>query len=191
MIWWPSEIPTLQYGRVTLRPPADWDIPSIYEACQDPLIPRFTTVPAEYTMAHALDYVQRVADSLELRRELSFVIEFGVGEEKEFAGVISFHTISLDNHRAEIGYWIHGPMRGKGIGTIAAKMITGYGFETLGFRRIEALVDVDNSQSEKLLVSAGYHREGVLKQRVTRSTGEQVDMTMLSTTPSRWLGLQN
>ena len=64
MIWWPSEIPTLQYGRVTLRPPSDGDVPAIYQACQDPLIPRFTTVPAEYTMAHALDYVQRVADSL-------------------------------------------------------------------------------------------------------------------------------
>ena len=62
MIWWPSEIPTLQYGRVTLRPPADLDVPKIYEACQDPLIPRFTTVPADYTMAHALDYVQRVPD---------------------------------------------------------------------------------------------------------------------------------
>ena len=87
MIWWPSEIPTLQYGRVTLRPPAELDVPKIYEACQDPLIPRFTTVPAEYTMAHALDYVQRVPVSLELRREFPFVIEFGVGDEKEFAGV--------------------------------------------------------------------------------------------------------
>ena len=186
MIWWPSEIPTLQYGRVTLRPPADGDIPSIYEACQDPLIPRFTTVPAEYTMAHALDYVQRVADSLELRRELSFVIEFGVGEEKEFAGVISFHTISLDNHRAEIGYWIHGPMRGKGIGTIAAKMITNYGFLTMGFRRIEAAVDVDNSASQKLLMSAGYNKEGILRQRVTRSDGSQIEMVELAVLASEW-----
>ena len=191
MIWWPSEIPILQYGRFTLRPPADRDVNSIFTACQDPLIPRFTTVPANYTMAHALDFVQRVSTSIQLQREIPFVIEYGVGDEKEFAGVISLHTISLENHRAEIGYWMHLPMRGNGIGTIAAKMITGYGFETIGFKRIEAAVDIDNSQSEKLLISAGYQREGLLKQRVRRSTGVQVDMVMLAALSDNWQTLQN
>jgi len=186
MIWWTSEIPTLKYGRVTLRPPSDGDIPAIFEACQDPLIPRFTTVPAEYTMAHALDYVQRVSASMELKREIPFVIEFGVGDEKEFAGAISFHTISLENQRAEIGYWMHAPMRGKGIGTVAAKMITNYGFTTMGFRRIEAAVDLDNTASQKLLMSAGYIKEGVLRQRVTRSDGSQIDMVELSVIASEW-----
>lgn len=186
MIWWPSEIPTLQYGRYTLRAPRDSDVTSIFEACQDPLIPGFTTVPANYTMAHALDYVQRVPASIELQRELPFVIEFGVGDEKEFAGVISFHTISIDNHRAEIGYWMHKPMRGKGIGTMATKMITGYGFDTLGFKRIEAAVDLDNIASQKLLTSAGYQREGIQQQRVTRSNGDQIDMVMLAAINQSW-----
>jgi RimJ/RimL family protein N-acetyltransferase len=186
MIWWPSEIPTLQYGRVTLRSPAELDVSKIYEACQDPLIPKFTTVPPDYTMAHALDFVQRVSASMELKREIPFVIEFGVGDDKEFAGVISFHTISLENHRAEIGYWMHAPMRGKGIGTIAAKMITNYGFTAMGFRRIEAAVDVENSASQKLLMSAGYNKEGILRQRVTRSDGSQIDMVELAVLDSDW-----
>jgi RimJ/RimL family protein N-acetyltransferase len=186
MIWWPSEIPTLQYGRVTLRPPAHSDVEQIFVACQDPLIPRFTTVPAEYTMAHALDYVQRVPASMELKREIPFVIELGVGDDKEFAGVISFHTISLENHRAEIGYWMHAPMRSKGIGTIATKIITNYGFTTMGFRRIEAAVDVDNTASQKLLTSAGYTKEGILRQRVTRADGSQIDMVELSVIASDW-----
>ena len=190
MIWWPSEIPTLQSGRVTLRPPSDSDVQQIFDACQDPLISRFTTVPANYTMAHGLDFVQRVPTSLELRREIPFVIEFGAGEDKEFACVISFHTISLDNHRAEIGYWMHAPMRGKGIGTIAAKMITNYGFTTMGFRRIEAAVDVDNSASQKLLMSAGYKKEGILRQRVTRSEGNQIDMVELAVLASEWEDLK-
>ena len=186
MIWWPSEIPTLQYGRVTLRSPAELDVSKIYEACQDPLIPKFTTVPPGYTMAHALDFVQRVSSSMELKREIPFVIEFGVGDDKEFAGVISFHTISLENHRAEIGYWMHAPMRGKGIGTIAAKMITNYGFTAMGFRRIEAAVDVENSASQKLLVSAGYKKEGILRQRVTRSDGSQIALVEIAVLASDW-----
>lgn len=186
MIWWPGEIPTLQYGRISLRPPAESDVQKIFEACQDPLIPRFTTVPAEYTLAHALDYVQRVPASLELHCEFPFIIEFGAGDEKVFSGVISFHTISLENSRAEVGYWIDAPMRGKGIGTIATKIITNYGFRTMGFRRIEAAVDIDNTASQKLLISAGYSKEGVLAQRVTRSDGTQIDMVELAALADQW-----
>jgi RimJ/RimL family protein N-acetyltransferase len=140
-------------------------------------------------MAHALDYVQRVPASIELQREIPFVIEFGVGDEKEFAGAISLHTISIENHRAEIGYWMHLPMRGKGIGTMATKMITDYGFDTLGFKRIEAAVDTDNTASQKLLISAGYQREGIMHQRVTRSNGDQIDMVMLAAINESWIRL--
>ena len=189
VIWWPSEIPTLQYGRYTLRPTLDSDVAAIYEACQDPLIPRFTTVPINYTMSHALDYFQRIPASIELQREIPFVIEFGVGDEKEFAGVISLHTISIDNHRAEIGYWMDEKMRGKGIATAAVKMLTGYGLDTLGFKRIEAAVDLDNTASQKLLISAGYEREGVLQQRVTRSNGNQIDMVIFAALNQSWTRL--
>ena len=189
MIWWPSEIPTLQYGRYSLRPPLDSDVTAIYEACQDPLIPRFTTVPVNYTMSHALDYVQRIPASIELQREIPFVIEFGVGDEKEFAGVISLHTISIENHRAEIGYWMCEQMRGKGIATMATKILSGYGLDTLGFKRIEAAVDLDNTASQKLLISAGYEREGVLRQRVTRSGGNQIDMVIFAALNQSWVRL--
>ena len=189
VIWWPNEIPTLQYGRYTLRPTLDSDVNAIYEACQDPLIPRFTTVPINYTMSHALDYFQRIPASIELQREIPFVIEFGVGDEKEFAGVISLHTISIDNHRAEIGYWMREQMRGKGIATAAVKMLTGYGLDTLGFKRIEAAVDLDNTASQKLLISAGYEREGVLRQRVTRSNGNQIDMVIFAALNQSWTRL--
>ena len=189
MIWWPSEIPALQYGRYTLRPTLESDVTAIYEACQDPLIPRFTTVPVNYTMSHALDYFQRIPASIELQREIPFVIEFGVGDEKEFAGVISLHTISIDNHRAEIGYWMDEKMRGKGIATAAVKILTGYGFDTLGFKRIEAAVDLENTWSQKLLISAGYEREGVLRQRVTRSNGNQIDMVIFAALNQSWIRL--
>ena len=155
MIWWPTEIPTLQYGRYTLRAPEEKDVNPIYLACQDPLIPRFTTVPINYTMSHALDYFQRIPVSIELQREIPFVIEFGVGDEKEFAGVISLHTISIDNHRAEIGYWMHSPMRGKGIGTIAAKMITNYGFLTMGFPMSAAIPRATSRWSNFWITAAG------------------------------------
>jgi len=191
MIWWPSEIPTIHYGLVTLRPSAERDIEPIFQACQDPLIPAFTTVPANYTIDHAIDFVRSDPFSFAERRELRFVIEYGNGSDLTFAGVISLHTINIKNHCAEIGYWMEKTMRGKGIGTIAAKVITDYGLRTLGFRRIDGLADVENSASQKLLISAGYEKEGILRNKVTRDDGRQIDMALFATTDLTWSPLNN
>jgi RimJ/RimL family protein N-acetyltransferase len=191
MIWWPTEIPTLQYGLVTLRPSEEKDIDSIFNACQDPLIPAFTTVPAAYTIDHAIDFVRSDPFSFAERREFRFVVDYGNGDDVKFAGVISLHTINIKNHTAEIGYWLEKSMRGKGIGTIAAKMITDYGLRTLGFRRIDGLADVDNTASQKLLTSAGYQKEGILRNKVTRDDGRQIDMALFATTDSSWKPLDN
>ena len=126
MIWWPTEIPTLQYGLVTLRPSTEADIDSIFQACQDPLIPAFTTVPANYTLDHAIDFVRSDLFGLAERREIRFIVDYGNGDDIAFAGVISLHTINIKNHSAEIGYWLEKSMRGKGIATTATKMITDY-----------------------------------------------------------------
>lgn len=210
MIWWPEQIPTLTSTAqnksisITLRPMQIGDAEDIYRACQDPEIPKFTTVPAEYSMDLAISFAgERNIASHANRTELVFVIEFTKPEKytdishsagavssaeinsesiKKFAGVISLHTIDISNHRAEIGYWIAKEARGKGIGTIAAELITEYGLMTMGFRRISGLVDVRNEASKKLLLNAGYEFEGNLKKYVTRRDGTQIDMALFAAT---------
>ena len=186
MIWWPSEIPTLPYGLLTLRPSNESDIDDIFNGCQDPLIPKFTTVPSGYTIDHAIEFVRSDPFSFAERREIRFVIEHGNGDDKKFAGVISLHTINIKNHTAEIGYWMEKSMRGKGIATTASMMITDYGFATLGFRRIDGLVDADNEASQKVLIKAGFEREGILRNKVTREDGRQIDMALFATTNTTW-----
>jgi len=186
MIWWPNEIATLSHGLVTLRQSTEKDIDSIFQACQDPLIPAFTTVPADYTIDHAIDFVRSDPFSFAERRELRFVIDYGNGPDAQFAGVISLHTINIKNHTAEIGYWLDSSMRGKGIGTTAAKLITDLGIRELGFRRIEGLVDIDNLASRRLLLKVGYVEEGVLQNKVTRDDGRQIDMALFAVTSQMW-----
>lgn len=181
MIWWPTEIPTLQHGLITLRPTQEKDIASIYEACQDPIIPRFTTVPSPYTMTHATSFIREQAPTNFLQKtELLFAITKGLAEDEQFCGLISFHTISLHNHSTELGYWMAAPMRAQGIGKTAAVLISEYGSATLGFRRIEALVNTDNVASQALLISAGYEPEGVMRKKITRDDGSQIDMALFS-----------
>ena len=186
MIWWPTEVPTLTRGLINLRKPELKDTQAVFDGCQDPLIPRFTAISANYSMAHALDYVQRVDASLRTQRELPLVIEYGNGDDRKFAGTISFHSISVKNSVGEIGYWMSESMRGKSIATTAVRMLTDYGFATIGFKRVEAMVDIENIASTKLLTSAGYQREGLLRKKISRDDGRQVDMYLFAAIPEEW-----
>ncbi len=179
MIWWPTEIPTLSHGNITLRPAIEEDIQNIFQACQDPAIPRFTTVPSPYTITHAENFIREIAPKqFEAKKEILFVITSNQVSAGEFCGVISFHTVDLNNHTAELGYWIAKGARGRGIGATSVNLISNYGLETIGFRRIEAYVDVDNVASRKLLSSASYRLEGILSKKVTRANGDQIDMVL-------------
>lgn len=175
---------------MTLRPLAEKDIPEIFKSCQDPIIPRFTRVPVDYTMAHAEFFVrEKSPTSFTAKTELAFAIDHGTGTGAQFAGVISFHSMDLPDHVAELGYWISADVRRQGVGTTAARMLTNFGFETMGFERIEALVDVENTDSKKLLSAAGYSLEGILRKKSRRHDGQHIDMAIFSVIRNEWEGL--
>jgi RimJ/RimL family protein N-acetyltransferase len=183
MIWWPTEVPTLQYGLITLRKPEERDITSIFEGVQDPLIPRFTRIPANYQLANAEHYVrERSPNGFTLQTEIQLVLEY----DGNFAGAVSFHTLVLDEAKAEIGYWITANARGKGIATAATKLLTGYGFETIGFQRIEALVVESNKPSLKVLSNAGYLQEGVLRDKSCCADGSRENMVLFAALRNEW-----
>ena len=198
MIWWPSEVPTIRHGQFTLRPLCEDDIDAIYQSCQDPLIPQFTTVPADYTIELAQGFVREKAPQgfaehkaipwvLTINKDVSPTALKVNGET--FLGVFSIHGIEEDNHIGEIGYWLNKDVRGHGYGSIGCQMITNYAFETLGFRRLAGLVDSDNEASKKLLLGAGYAHEGLMKSRVTRVDGRQIDMDLFAAISDTWVSL--
>ncbi|MFM1861275.1 MAG: hypothetical protein RLY80_864 [Actinomycetota bacterium] len=161
----------------------------IYRAVQDPEIPKFTTVPADYPIDLAIEFANtRAAASFVNKTELVFVIEDArlatatYPYSNGFAGVMSLHTIDIPNHRAEIGYWLAKEARGHGICTKAADLITEYGLMTIGFKRIDGIVDVRNEPSKAALLKAGYEFEGIMKSYVTRRDGSQLDMALFAAT---------
>jgi len=207
MIWWPEEIPTLKSDTLTMRPMRPSDAEDIYRAVQDPEIPKFTTLPADYPIDLAIEFANtRAAASFVNKTELVFVIEdsrlenssastststsdsksanlaSGYPYSNGFAGVMSLHTIDIPNHRAEIGYWLAKEARGQGICTKAAELITEYGLMTIGFKRIDGIVDVRNEPSKAALLKAGYEFEGIMKSYVTRRDGSQLDMALFAAT---------
>jgi RimJ/RimL family protein N-acetyltransferase len=155
----------------------------LFEGVQDPLIPKFTRIPANYQMANAEHYVrERSPNGFTMRTELQLVLEY----DGKFAGALSFHTLVLEEEKAEIGYWLTTDVRGKGIATKATKLLTEYGFETIGFHRIEALVVESNKPSLKVLSNAGYKQEGVLRDKSCCGDGTRENMVMFAAIRSDW-----
>jgi RimJ/RimL family protein N-acetyltransferase len=196
MIWWPSEVPTIANGQFTLRPLSEVDIEVIYQSCKDPLIPKFTTVPENYTIELAQGFVREKTPRLFAERKAihwAFTINRDVSPAalkvsgETFLGPFSIHGIEEHNHIGEIGYWLNKDVRGHGFGSIGCQMITNFAFETLGFRRIAGIVDYDNEASKKVLLGAGYEHEGLMKSRVTKSDGSQIDMDLFSATADSWI----
>lgn len=196
MIWWPSEVPIIHHGPFTLRPMAEEDIEAIYQSCQDPLIPKFTTVPSDYTMELAQGFVREKTPRLfEERKAMHWLLTINKDVNpsaikvngETFLGPFSIHGIEEHNHIGEIGYWLNKDVRGHGYGAIGCQMVTNHAFETLGFRRLAGIVDNDNKASKKVLLRAGYEHEGLMKSRVTRVDGAQIDMDLFAATSDTWV----
>lgn len=184
MIWWPTQVPTLQYGLITLRKPEERDIVPIFEGVQDPIIPKYTRIPAFYPIANAEHYVrERSPNGFTNRTELQLVIEY----DDKFAGAISFHSMALEDARAEVGYWLTASARGKGIATAATKLFTQFGFESIHFHRIEALINATNISSQKVILNTGFVQEGVLRDKCVRDDGTYEDMVLFSALRTEWV----
>lgn len=65
-----------------------------------------------------------------------------------------------------IGYFLDKEQNGKGYMTEAVNLVVRYAFDELDFHRIEAGVMPHNTGSIKVLLKAGFHKEGIAKKNV-------------------------
>lgn len=163
-------------GRIALRPLREEDIEPIFQACQDPTISAFTRVPFPYDREMAEEFVRGSDISYRSHQGVVFAIEVNGA----FAGTIGLHSINLGDHCTEVGYWIEKSFRGKGLCTVALDLMARFALETMKFRRMEALADFNNIASQRVMERAGMTRDALLRNRVTKPNGDQIDMVLYS-----------
>jgi ribosomal-protein-alanine N-acetyltransferase len=149
------------------------------EAClrhlRDPEISRNTlTVPFPYTEADADAWLQRCEEQSRIPEERFAVREPG----GELIGVIGLvGTLAEDGHRAEFGYWLAKPYRGRGLMPRAIRVFAAHVFRELGLHRLYATSFVPNLASQRALEKAGFQREGLLRQH-HRKDGVYLDAVL-------------
>ncbi|UYM06416.1 GNAT family N-acetyltransferase [Solicola gregarius] len=181
--------PTLQGDLVTLRPFEPSDLPTMAAAIADPEVGRLT---GSYNSSAELGSGGSVIDD-ELRGwylsrgeqvdrlDLAVVDRAAGGCVGEVVLNQYDEGSSSCNFRTLLGQG----GRGRGLGTEAARLIVGYGFDDLGLHRISLEVYDFNPRARRAYEKVGFVAEGRLRDAL-RFDGEWIDatvMSMLSTDP--------
>jgi RimJ/RimL family protein N-acetyltransferase len=153
--------PPLADDVVALRPFTLDDVWWVTEACRDPAIPRFTTIPESYEEADAREWIGAHEEQRRAGEALTLAIVEADGGAP--LGSAAVQDITWDHLRGEIGYWVAPWGRRRGAATRAARLLAAHGFGTLGLERIEVTVYVGNIASQGVAEKAGCVREGVLR----------------------------
>jgi RimJ/RimL family protein N-acetyltransferase len=81
--------------------------------------------------------------------------------------VIGFARLGIGAHQsAKLGYAIRWDAWGHGFATEAARLLVGFGFDSLGLHRITAACGPGNVASSRVLVKLGFTLEGRLRDHV-------------------------
>lgn len=152
------------------------DIQAVVAACQDPEIPRWTTVPSPYGEGEARAFVEGSLSNWGQRRALETVITTGDGHPLAHLPVLGAAGARLDwvDEQAAVGYWIHRDARRQGVAKAVLGGFCRWLFD-LGFRRVEAEVLVGNRGSCRTLESVGFQREGTRRSLAAGHCGTGAD----------------
>ncbi|MEX1046715.1 MAG: GNAT family N-acetyltransferase [Actinomycetota bacterium] len=150
--------PALEDDVVALRPFTLMDVPRVTQACQDPEIPRWTArIPSPYRESDARDWIVSQANDLRQGTEISLAItDPSTGS---LDGSVGLSSIETSNGTAEIGYWVAAWARRQGKATNSVQLLSGWGLEELGLRRIILVTKPDNEASAGVARRAGYRFE--------------------------------
>jgi RimJ/RimL family protein N-acetyltransferase len=176
---------TLTTGRLLLRPLESPDVDAVLAACQDPEIPRWTTVPSPYTRAHAIDFVERVSPQ-GWRDDTLY--NFGVftldsGALVGSMGLVGLAQLGAPGRQAELGYWTAKEQRGNGYAAEAGRAVCDWAITALGVERLEWFAEAGNNGSRAVALRIGFVMEGTVRSKIVQH-GTRRDAWSASLLPS-------
>jgi [ribosomal protein S5]-alanine N-acetyltransferase len=82
----------------------------------------------------------------------------------EIVAHVSLHNLNPMMMTAELGFGVHPSARGKGLATMAIRLVTQKVFSDAPVRKLIAFVDEENLASRKALEKVGYQQEGFFRE---------------------------
>jgi len=159
----PLPWPPLEDEGVRVRPWRADDLPARVEAWHDASLMQFMLQPAPARIT--LEAARAWLEARERRRLAGEALFLVVAELKSdrAVGSVWLWNVSAGERRAEIGYWLLAPARGRGYATRAVELLCAYAFEELGLARLELFTMPDNVASMRLAKRTGFRPQGLVR----------------------------
>jgi RimJ/RimL family protein N-acetyltransferase len=161
---------------VRLRQPLEDDIPAITSGASEPSVALYTTVPSPYQESDARWFVDEVRTTWQAGTAATFAV-CDAAEPAVLLGMVGLHNIEQEGNpggRAEIGYWLASPARGRGLMSRAVRVISAWGVDELGLARIDWVAAVGNTPSRNVVDHCGYRFEGTCRLGM-KQRGQRID----------------
>jgi RimJ/RimL family protein N-acetyltransferase len=168
----------LSDDRVVLRDYMERDIPEILIAYQDD--PRLHVLNGEDRPPTGAELGSRAEREAALRTAgegvTLTVLEAG---SDTCRGQIRVRNVDWDHRRAELTVWLAPRVRGRGLGKSALRLAGEWLLTECGLIRLEIMAEPENVAVLHAAESAGFLREGVLREH-QRKRGKGVDTVIMS-----------
>jgi [ribosomal protein S5]-alanine N-acetyltransferase len=156
------------------------DLPCVEDASRDPDIRTGTTVPTTYTLAEGVARIRRQWERAEGREGLSLAIADATSME---ALGLAALLLRPQPGSAGLGYWVIERARRRGLASGAVRLLASWALTAAGLQRVEAVVELGNVPSQRVLETNGFHREGHLRSYLSFAN-RRADAVMYSLLPS-------
>lgn len=147
----------LETDRLLLRRVSTDDVNEILELRGNPETMKYIPRPLVTNTDEALAHIKMIDDKIEANEGINWAIT--IKGNPQLIGVIGHYRIQPEDHRSEIGYMILPQYNGQGLVTEAVKAVVAYGFDNLQMHSIEAVIDPNNTASERVLLKNGFSKE--------------------------------
>ena len=155
--------PPLCDSGVVLQPWTEGDVDAVVNAAADPAIVRWSHLPNPFDHAGVWRWFHATAPDRAAGAALKMKI--AGADEDRLLGAIALMRFDWETRSAELGYWLAAFARGRGVATRAIGLLTSWALAEHRLRRIDAIPDLDNDASRRVLERCGFVFEHELLDR--------------------------
>ncbi|WP_158961726.1 GNAT family N-acetyltransferase [Myroides fluvii] len=169
--------PLLETERLLLRATNFGDADDMFAMRSSAEVMKYIPVPLATERREAEEYINSLQQRMENKECINWTIT--LKETGQMIGTIGFYRMKLQHYRTETGYMLLPEFYGKGYASEALQGIVDFGFRTLGFHSIEAVIYPENISSQRVLEKCGFVREAYFKESEFHG-GQFVDTAIYS-----------
>ncbi len=179
-----GDLPQLETERLILRKLTIDDAGDVHEYASSPEVTRYLIWEPHDSIEDSRAFI----NSALARYQTGAVAPWGIElkSQRKIIGTCDYISWRASHARAEIGYALSQRFWGQGIMTEAVSKIIEYGFRVKDLNRIQAVCEIPNIGSARVLEKVGMTFEGVLRQFMIQR-GAPRDLKMYAILRQEWL----